>query len=195
MPTQTCVGLFSDRRQADAAVEELRRLGTSRDDISVAFQGQEGLDRFHGWDEQGNFRRADQDDAGASPETAATGLAWLAMGAGTMVINPLAAPVIAAGALMGGLANVVADVAVPDEGEQRGITGSLIAHGMTEDEARYHEGRVGEGAYLIAVHDCGRWDASRIRDILLRHGAEDRSGRAASDPTGTHRPSDTRGTS
>ena len=179
MPPKSCVGLFSDRRQTDAAIEELRRLGVSRDEISAAIRGQEGLERFRGWDEQGNLRTAERDDSGPGEDQAAVGLTWLLMGAGATIFNPLAAPIIAGGALMAGLAGAVADVAdatVPDNLE--GIARLLYDRGMSEDEARYHDQRVREGAYLLVV-DCNRWDPVQIRDILLRHGAEDRSGGAS----------------
>lgn len=176
MPPKTCVGLFSDRRQADAAIEELRQLGVGRDEISAAIRGQEGLDRFRGWDDQGNLRTADHDETASGEDRTAAGLTWLLVGGGATIVNPLVSPLIVGGALMAGLAGAVADVS--DEtvrsSNLEGIARVLYDRGMSEDEARYHAQRVGEGAILLAV-DCNRWDPVQIRDILLRHGAEDRA--------------------
>lgn len=162
----TVVGLFHDRMHADAAVEELKRLGFGREDISVVARGQEGRDRFQGWDDDAR----DAKDVKPGEGAAVGGLAGLLIGAGLMLI-PGIGPVFAVGPLAAGLAGAVTGaVAGAVTG---GIAAGLIDLGVPEDEAQYYENRIGEGAYLVTVNTAGR--AAEAREVLLRHGAEDMS--------------------
>jgi len=167
----TVVGLFQDRRHADEAVDELKRLGFDRDHISVVARGREGRDQFSGWDDDD---RGHGDDVGPGQGAAVGGLAGLLIGAGLMLI-PGVGPIFAVGPLAAGLAGAVTGaVAGAVTG---GIAAGLIDLGVPEEEAGYYESRVGQGAYLVTVNADGR--ATEAREVLLRHGAEDMGGRGA----------------
>ena len=176
---RTCVGVFRDRAHADAAVDELRRLGLNREAISVVARGREGVDRFSGWDDDERAEGRGRDDVTAGEGAAIGGLTGLLIGAGLMLI-PGVGPIFAVGPLAAGLAGAVTGaVAGAVTG---GIAAGLIDLGVPEEEARYYESRVGEGAYLVTV-DCAGRDAE-VREILRRHGADDiHGGRGATEAT------------
>jgi len=174
---RTCVGVFHDRRRADAAVDELRSLGFDRDAVSIVARGREGEERFRGWDDEDVDRGADRDrdrgDVGAGEGAAVGGLTGLLIGAGLMLI-PGVGPIFAVGPLAAGLAGAVTGAAAG--AVTGGIAAALIDLGVPEEEARYYESRVGEGAYLVTV-DCAGRDAE-VRAILNRHGADEIRGGA-----------------
>ena len=174
---RACVGVFHDRRQADAAVDELRSLGFDRDAVSIVARGREGEERFRGWDDADDDRGADRDrhDVGAGEGAAVGGLTGLLIGAGLMLI-PGVGPIFAVGPLAAGLAGAVTGAAAG--AVTGGIAAALIDLGVPEEEARYYESRVGEGAYLVTV-DCAGRDAE-VRAVLNRHGADEVRGGAPS---------------
>lgn len=165
----TCIGVFHDRASADAAIDELRALGLGANDVSVVLQGREGVEKFRGWDDGGNYRT---DDVSAGEGAAVGGLTGLLLGAGLMLI-PGIGPVFAVGPLAAGLAGAVAGGVTG--AVTGGIAGGLIDLGVPEEDARYYERRIGEGSYLVTANCHGRDD--EVRDIMRRHGAEDVQGR------------------
>lgn len=167
-PHATCAGLFHDRHSADAAIDDLLGHGFERDDISIVARGREGVDRFRGWDDRGEYRAGDDDNVSAGEGAAIGGLTGLLIGAGLMLV-PGIGPLFAVGPLAAGLAGAVTGgVTGAITG---GIAGGLIDLGVPEDDARYYEGRVSEGAFLVTVQ-CGGSGHEAAREILLRHGAE-----------------------
>lgn len=165
----TCIGVFHDRSSADAAIDELRALGLSNSDVSVVVQGREGVEKFRGWDDRGEYRK---DDVSAGEGAAVGGLTGLLIGAGLMLI-PGIGPIFAVGPLAAGLAGAVTGgVAGAVTG---GIAGGLIDLGVPDEDARYYERRIGEGAYLVTANCHGRDE--QVRDIMRHHGAEDVQGR------------------
>ncbi len=182
----TCVGLFNDRASADAAVDDLRAIGLDREDVSVVVQGREGVERFQGWDDRGEHR-TDGGDVSAGKGAAVGGLTGLLIGAGLMLI-PGVGPIFAVGPLAAGLAGAVTGAV--GGAVTGGIAGGLIHLGVPEEEARYYESRVGEGAFLVTVN-CQGQDAE-VREILSRHGAENVQDRAGGEAgTADYHPTDT----
>ena len=163
-----CVGLLSDRQQADAAVEELRRQGISPEDVSVILSRRGVSGRLFDWEKQHHVGSAGLDHVEAG-DGRRLGLAWLAFEAGSLTL-PLAGYLIAVGGLVVGMAGVASRLAMIDD---RSLAGALQELGMSAEEARYHEKRVAKGACLIVV-DCSQCAAETVREVLLRHGAEDR---------------------
>lgn len=164
-----CIGLIADRERVDAAIDELRRLGVSADEVSAIVSGREAADRLESWEVLNAIRTAHVGDRRSS-EVMVGGLSWLALEAGALLV-PMAGYVLAVGWAVAGLIGSTLSV-IHDWGRGT-LAESLTDLGMSEEEARYHERRVGQGTYLIVVN-CTRWPAARIREILLRHGAEDR---------------------
>ena len=105
------------------------------------------------------------------------------------------------GAVIGGLAGLLASIALPGIGAfliggpiaaalgltgtaasvasgaatgamAGGILGALTGLGLSEDEAKAYEERINEGGILVAVPLSDNNDPS-VKDILTQHGAED----------------------
>jgi hypothetical protein len=75
-------------------------------------------------------------------------------------------PILAMGPLAAALVSAAGGAAVA------GITGALIGWGIPEEDAKYYEGEVQAGRYVVTV-ECGQGDDAR--DVLRRHGGYDRS--------------------
>jgi hypothetical protein len=75
-------------------------------------------------------------------------------------------PVLAIGTLGTILLNAVGGAAIA------GLTGALIGWGIPEEDAKYYEGEVKSGRFLVTI-ECGYGDDAR--DILSRHGAYTRA--------------------
>ena len=57
-----------------------------------------------------------------------------------------------------------------------GLAGTLIGWGIPEEEARYYDSELGAGRTIVTVKADGR--ADEAWNILMRHGAYDKSTRA-----------------
>jgi hypothetical protein len=142
----TVVGVFSDRAQADRAVEELRRAGFSNDQIGVA-----GREESHtSTTTAGEGTKAGEGaTAGAIAGAGVGGLVGLGILAG---IIPAVGPVIAGGTLAVILANAAGGLVIG------GIVGALIGMGIPEEEAHYYEGEFKTGRTIVTVRANGRSD-------------------------------------
>jgi hypothetical protein len=130
----TIVGVFDDRRQADRAVDELRRAGFRDDQIGVAWRHEEGE-----FDVEGTEDATDETRAGTG--AAAGVLAGLGLGAvaGIGVLSgviPVIGPAIAGGTLGVILSNAAAGAGVG------GLIGALVGAGIPEEEAQHYQGEV-----------------------------------------------------
>lgn len=168
----TVVGVFEDRRQADAAINELRKAGFREDQIGVASRHTEGEAATTTTGEQGT-----KWETGAiTGALAGAGLGGL-VGLGIMAgVIPVIGPVIAGGTLAVILANAAGGAAIG------GLLGALTGAGIPEEEARYYQGEFEAGRTLVTVTADGRYDEAVA--ILRRHGAYDMQ-TAASRTSGT----------
>src|SRR5512135_525337 len=163
----TVVGVFEDRRQADAAINELRKAGVREDQIGVASRHTEGEAATTTTGEQGT-----KWETGAiTGALAGAGLGGL-VGLGIMAgVIPVIGPVIAGGTLAVILANAAGGAAIG------GLLGALMGAGIPEEEARYYQGEFEAGRTLVTVTVDGRYDEAVA--ILHRHGAYDMQTAAA----------------
>jgi hypothetical protein len=145
----TVVGAFDTRRQAEAAIEDLRFAGFRPEELGVA-----GRITTDPTDTDEGFT------AGALGGGAIGALAGIALTAG--VISPLG-PMFAGGLLAGALAGAGVGVITG------GTVGALIDMGLSEEEARHYEEELKAGRHLVAVRAEGRMDEAR--EILRKHGA------------------------
>jgi uncharacterized protein (TIGR02271 family) len=168
----TVVGVFEDRREADAAVSELRKAGFREDQIGVASRQAEGEAATTTTGEPGT-----KWETGAiTGALAGAGLGGL-VGLGIMAgVIPVIGPVIAGGTLAVILANAAGGAAIG------GLLGALTGAGIPEEEARYYQGEFEAGRTLVTVTADGRYDEAVA--ILRRHGAYDMQ-TAASRTSGT----------
>ncbi len=159
----TVVGVFDDPRMAQAAVQELRRVGFREDQIGVvtrdAATGEHGTKIKEGtgshWEEGAAIGAA----AGAG-----IGALW-AVGMATIALPPILPAVLVSSWLVSVLASAASGAAIA------GVAGALIGLGIPEDEATYYEGEFHSGRTLITVQAPGRYEEAR--DILARFGAYD----------------------
>jgi uncharacterized protein (TIGR02271 family) len=156
----TQVGVFATREAADRAVADLRAAGYSDDQIGVVAKDSSG-------------KTVKTDGAG---DNAAEGAAiGAAAGAGAMALGSLAlsfgvipviGPILAVGPLAAALISAGAGAAAGS------LTGALIGWGIPEEDAKYYEGEVKAGRYVVTVQAGGRTDS---RTVFAKHGGYDRA--------------------
>ena len=159
----TTVGVFSTRAAADQAVAELRRAGYRDDQIGLVAKDSGGktVRRDGAGAEEANAGE------GAAIGAAAGAVGGAAVGAGILAgVIPVVGPVLAIGTLGTILLNAAGGAALA------GIAGALVGWGIPEEDARYYEGEVTAGRYLVTV-ECGQGDDAR--DLLARHGGYTRA--------------------
>lgn len=145
--TTRAVGLFSNRRDAEAALHRLRDIGFDMNRVSVVTRHEE----------DGNIAEADVEQttgdqvkggagAGAVAGTTAGGLIGLVGSLGVLAI-PGVGPAAELGLI---LANTLVGGGIGAVGG--GLVGALIGWGLPEDQAQYYNTRVYEhGDYLILM--------------------------------------------
>jgi hypothetical protein len=163
----TVVGVFEDRRQADRAVDELRRAGFRDDQIGVAM-------RYDHEEVQGEDTSDTAEGTRAGTGAVTGALAGLGFGAlaGLGVLSgviPVIGPAIAGGTLGIILTNAAAGAGIG------GLVGALAGAGIPEDEASYYQGEFEAGRAIVTVEARDRADEARA--ILRRYDAYDLSSR------------------
>jgi len=146
----TVVGVFNSRAEAERAVADLKRAGFKEDEISLV----------------GKNDRGEGNKAGAGATTGAAigaGAAALTSLGITFAIIPAIGPVLALGPLAAALLSAAGGAAAG------GIIGALIGLGIPEHEAKYYEGELQAGRYLVTVKAGSRYDEAWA--ILRRMGA------------------------
>lgn len=162
---------FATRREADAAVRDLRAAGLSEANIGLMSQSnKEGATTPRsGLPNDPTESRWEEGTGIGAATGAATGVGLgLAVAAGLL---PPLGPLIAGGALVALIASAGAGATVGT------LVGGLIGLGIPEDEATYYEDELKTGRTLVTVHaDDGEFSqAADAREILSRHGGRFRS--------------------
>jgi hypothetical protein len=158
----TTVGVFKTKAEAERAVADLRAAGYRDDQIGLV-----------GKNAAGKTVRTDGAGATHAGEGAAIGAAAGAataagVGAAMMFgVIPVIGPVLALGPLAVTLLNAAGGAAAGT------IAGALVGWGVPDEDAKYYEGEVAAGRYLVTV-DAGD-GAHDARGIYVRHGGYDRS--------------------
>jgi hypothetical protein len=168
------VGVFHDRRSAELAVNELRRLGFGDERIGVAARDGEPVASTAAEGSQWETGAATGAVAGGATGT----LLGIAVAAGLI---PGVGPAIAGG-LLGGLLASAATGAVAGS-----LLGALIGLGVPEEEAAYYQGEFEAGRVLVTVKADDR--AAEVRSVLRQHGAYDIEDRGTERPLSAVRPS------
>lgn len=161
--------LFTDRTDAERAIDALRGAGFSAEQIGVAMR-----DRT----QQGELI----DETGASAVEGAMsgalgggllgGLAGFLVGLVTALVIPGIGPVVAGGALASAL-GAAGGTAVAGAGigaAAGGLVGALSAMGIPEAEALHFETGFRSGAVLVTVN--GGYRAAEAMAIMQRHGGD-----------------------
>lgn len=165
------VGVFTNRRDAELALEELRDSGFPMNSISViARNGDRNGDIA---DVEVNDRVGNKADDGAATGAIAGGtlggLTGLLVGLGTLAI-PGVGPIMLAGATATALATTAAGGAIG--AAAGGLIGALVGLGIPEERARVYNDRVSQGHYLVMV-DGTEADIRRAEVILNTRGIEE----------------------
>ena len=158
---KTTVAVFDTREAAENAVNDLRASGYRDDQIGIVAR-----------DSRGNTVRTDgagDNAAEGAAVGAAAGAGALALGslAVSFGIIPVIGPILAVGPLAAALISAVGGAAAG------GMAGALIGLGIPEGEAKYYEGQVEAGKYLVTVDGGARADDARA--VYTRHGGYDHS--------------------
>jgi hypothetical protein len=170
--TYRAVGVFPHRRNAEAALTDLRDSRFNMDHVSIVGKNLDPNDQIAGAD-VGTRATGNKADEGAKGGAATGGilggLGGLLVGLGALAI-PGVGPVIAGGALATALATTAAGGAIG--AAAGGLTGALVGLGIPEERAKFYNDRVNHGDYLVMV-DGSEDEIRRAEPILRRHGIQD----------------------
>lgn len=162
------IGVFPHRRDAEAAIRELRDSGFNMNQMSLV--GKDVQSSTAPGDNMTSRTKADEGaKAGAATGGALGGLTGLLVGLGALAI-PGIGPVIAGGALATALATTAAGGAIG--AAAGGLSGALVGLGIPEDRARFYNDRVNRGDYLVMV-DGTDGEIHTAQGILNRHGIQE----------------------
>ena len=162
----TTVGVFRTRAAAEDAIAELRAEGYTDDQIGMVAKDAGGKTV------KTNAAGETKSGQGAAIGAAVGATATAAVGAGIMMgVIPVIGPILALGPLAVTLINAAGGAAVA------GLAGALVGMGMPEEDAKYYEGEVTAGRFLVTV-DAGD-KVQDARAIYKRHGGYDRSSETA----------------
>ncbi|MDZ7961108.1 MAG: histidine kinase [Aulosira sp. DedQUE10] len=168
------IGVFAHRRDAEAALTELRDAGFPMSRVSIIAKNTDG-DRIAGVNTNvdrnvGAGNKADEGaKAGAATGAALGGLGGLLVGLGALAI-PGVGPVIAGGAVATALATTAAGGAIG--AAAGGITGGLVGLGIPENRAQVYSDRFQKGDYIVIV-DGTESEIHQAEAILKRRGIEE----------------------
>lgn len=161
------VGVFSSRRDAEHALNQLNRSGFPMDRISIIARDADRQDDIAGVDV--NDRVGNKADEGASAGAVTGGvlggLTGLLVGLGALAI-PGVGPVVLAGEIATTLATTLAGGAIG--AAAGGLLGALIGLGIPEEQARVYNDRVSRGDYLVIV--TGTDDEIARAEVILSGG-------------------------
>ncbi|MGN6136675.1 MAG: YsnF/AvaK domain-containing protein [Aureliella sp.] len=163
----TIVGVFTDREQAQRAVNELRRMGFSESQIGVAHRDSDRIGVAEQVDATDDETYASEGAAAGLATGAGVGALWgLGIIAGVL---PAIGPAIAGGTLAAVLSSAAAGAAAA------GLGGALVGLGLSKDEADYYNTEFEAGRTVVTVSAPGR--EAEARAVLQQFGSYDVSQR------------------
>ncbi len=160
----TVVGVFATRTEAEAALRDLKAAGFKDEQVGLVARNASG----EMVDETGETYADEGAVAGVAAGAGVGALVGLGVLSGVI---PVVGPAILGGTLGVILSNAAAGAAA------LGIAGALIGWGIPEEEARYYEGEVKAGRFLVTVDAGDRKDEAWA--IIHRHGGYNHKTRSA----------------
>lgn len=165
--------VFDSHSEAERAITELRSAGVRDNALSIVHQ-QDGKNTTS--DGGGNTT----DDDGGNKSGLVKGLigggaVGAALGVAALAI-PGVGPLAAAGAIAASAIPEGAAIGAAVGAAGGGLSGYLSKHGVSDDDARYYEERIGTGGVFVSVDtsDAGI-DSERAREILYNSGGHSAS--------------------
>ncbi len=155
----TAVGVFTERAQAENALEALHRLGFHEDQLG--FVTREGAVATSAAGEDLSPRETNV------PTTAAGavggGVIGGVVGAAVALLIPGLGPALAGGILGGAVVGALAG----------GFAGSLVSMGVPEEEARYYQEQLAAGRTIVTVSNVSPERYSEAVTVMRQSGAYD----------------------
>jgi hypothetical protein len=166
--------VFDSHSEAERAIAELRSAGVRDSALSILHREDgrtttsDGGGNRTGDDDGGNKSGLVKGLIGGGAVGAALGVAALAI--------PGVGPLAAAGAIAASAIPEGAAIGAAVGAAGGGLSGYLSKHGVSDDDARYYEERIGSGGVFVSVDtsDAGI-DSERAREILYNSGGHSAS--------------------
>jgi len=156
----TTIGVFETREAADRAIADLKTAGYRDDQISLIARNAEGK-AVHA---EGGTHASEGAAIGAAAGAGAAALASLGISFGVI---PVIGPILAVGPLAAALISAAGGAAAA------GLAGALVGMGIPEEDAKYYEGEVQAGRYLVTVESGAR--STDAWGTFSRHGGYNRT--------------------
>jgi len=169
---KTVIGLFDDRAEARAVVQELLDEGFTRDDISVMSKKADDSERVVEYVEEDGHEQVEDMAKGAGTGAAIGGAAGLLLSLTSLAI-PGIGPVLAAGPL----AAIIAGAGIG--ATAGGLISGLTRLGVPDNDADYYAEGVRRGGTLVSVNAADE-RAGGVVALMKRHGAVEIDKRVAS---------------
>lgn len=154
MQKRHVVGTYDTDREAIAAIENLKHLGYTADDISIIGKDQQQTEHVV---EQTDTHAAEGAATGATTGGLLGGLGGVLTGLGALAI-PGIGPIIAAGPVVAGITGAAAGAGVG------GLAGALIGMGIPEEEAHHYNEHFEHGKILVLI------DSDKYDPVTHTHG-------------------------
>lgn len=162
--------VFDSRSEAEAAIADLRSEGIDSGKLSLIGRDEDGPNVTDGSGERAKEGMGDtvKGALGGAGIGAILGVAALAI--------PGVGPLAAAGAIASSAIPGAAAIGAGAGAVAGGLTGLLRDHGVSDDDAKYYEGRINEGGIFVSVDASeGNIPAEAVREILSRNGGHNAS--------------------
>jgi hypothetical protein len=179
------IGVFPYRRDAEAAIADLRDSGFPMSQVSAIAKDADPNHPIAGVDTASQVVGNKADDgakAGAATGGALGGLGGLLVGLGTLAI-PGIGPVMLGGAAATAIATAISGGAIG--AAAGGLVGALAGLGIPEEQARVYNDRIARGYYLVMVEGTED-EVRRAEAILSRHRIQEFGIYDASDVDAAH---------
>jgi len=166
------IGVFSDSRDLEVALTDLRNAGFPMDRVSIIAKDDRDLQQnLTAIDPKVNVgNKADEGaKTGAVTGGVLGGLTGLLVGLGSLAI-PGVGPVILAGEVATALATALTGGAIG--AAAGGLVGALVGLGIPEDRAKIYSDRFNRGDYLL-IMDGTDSQLHQAEDILKRRGIQE----------------------
>jgi hypothetical protein len=167
----TVIGIFTDKQQAEGAINNLELKGYDPKDISVIVK--DTVPAGYSGSKGGSI--AEGAASGAAAGGVLGGLAGLLIGLGAITIPGVGA-LLVAGPIAGALGLSGAAAALISGATTGlvagGLLGGLVSLGIPDEEARVYEQRIREGAVLLAVPVNRPAELSDVQNIFSNYSAD-----------------------